>query len=672
MKKFLVVLCALIIILSLVCLFGCNPASDPSDKDVTDGDSAYKVTSPDGQITLSVSQSDNGAVTYKVVKGSQVIVETSKLGLNLEEENLGEGLTFVSKSRSDVSYDYDNKSGKHSHVSGSGKEMTLTFQKGYFTLKLIARAYNDGYAFRYDLTSSDESVSIIKVNDELTEFALPAQSYAYVQPYRTSRDDGEYFSYEETFLAKKFNDLYGITVAMPMMYRVGKSDVYSLITESELIGSGYYGSFLQESEENETLGILQTVPTPAAKWGANQYIDCPFTTPWRVGIVGDLATVQESELVEAVYGNVEYWKPDDYDTLSEEEKAIYDYDWVDAGTTSWNWLYYQYTANSNISQKDWELQKTCVDKTAEMGWSYILLDGGWDSLNYTKLTDFCNYAKERNVKVLVWLDAFSSFDGADKRTLVRRLTRYAECGIAGIKIDFFDGQTMYGNNDFQGEDTETIKWYETVYQECAKLKLVVNCHGSNKPTGERRVYPNVICREGVRAYEMYPNLGATEIVNSLFVRGVVGPADFAPSVIPFKDNLTTCALMATAVAYESGMSGMSDDLSVYTSADYKDFFTDFPSAWQDMKFLGGTPSEYYCVARQSEDGAWYVACINNGETPNDVVVDFSFLDGDYNARIYTDGSEYNETTVTQEAVSSSDSKTFTVGEGGGIVIKLTK
>ena len=28
-------------------------------------------------------------------------------------------------------------------------------------------------------------------------------------------------------------------------------------------------------------------------------------------------------------------------------------------------------------------------------------------------------------------------------------------------------------------------------------KMVVVCHGSNKPTGERRVYPNVLSREAV-------------------------------------------------------------------------------------------------------------------------------------------------------------------------------
>lgn len=183
------------------------------------------------------------------------------------------------------------------------------------------------------------------------------------------------------------------------------------------------------------------------------------------------------------------------------------------------------------SQSDWELQKEYVDTAAEMGWPYVLLDGGWDSTNYEKITEFCTYAEEKGVKVLVWLDALSSFDGGSERTLTRRLKRYAQCGVDGVKVDFFDGQTMQDLNEFQGEDTEMIKWYETVYQECAKLKLVVNCHGSNKPTGERRIYPNVICREGVRAYEMYGNLGTNEIINSLFIRGVIGPADFTARIV---------------------------------------------------------------------------------------------------------------------------------------------
>ena len=662
MRKICTVLATLLLCCLLGCLVGC------SNEDNVD---TYSVLSPDGELAVMVTHQKDGSLTYSVEKGDLTVVEKSSLGFDLADCELVTGFHFAEKSTQDISYDYENISGKHTQVSGEGKEMTLTFRKDIFVFKVIVRAYNDGYAFRYNLTTNDDTATTVHVLAERTEFALPENSYTYVQPYLSSKNDGNYFSYEEPFQERKYNDLSGLTISMPMLYRVGKSDVYSLITESELIGSGYYGSFLKESMDNENTGVLQTVTTPAGKWGANQYIEIPFTSPWRVGIVGDLATVEESELVEAVYGNVEPWKPDNYDKLTPEEQAIYNYDWVEPGATTWSWLLYQYTDNSNISQSDWELQKEYVDTAAEMGWPYVLLDGGWDSTNYEKITEFCTYAEEKGVKVLVWLDALSSFDGGSERTLTRRLKRYAQCGVDGVKVDFFDGQTMQDLNEFQGEDTEMIKWYETVYQECAKLKLVVNCHGSNKPTGERRIYPNVICREGVRAYEMYGNLGTNEIINSLFIRGVIGPADFAPSVYPFKDTVSAGALMASAVAYESGMSGLSDKLSVYTE-EFKEFFVNFPSVWQDMKFLGGKPGEYYCVARQALDGSWFVACINNAEIASEVTVDFSFLDGSYHALIYTDGADVSSVNTEKETVSSSTVKTFQVGTSGGFVIKLMK
>jgi hypothetical protein len=385
---------------TLGCLAGCDfieqlikPGEQPPIPDAKD---LHTVTSPNGEITVTVGHLNDGGLKYSVAKEKIAVVESSSLGFDLEECDLTEGLHYVDRSIEDISYEYENLSGKHDYVSGKGKEMTLTFAKGVFVLKVIVRVYNDGYAFRYNLTSKDDTVTTVTINAEQTEFALPKNSYAYVMPYVSSMDEGNYFSYEETFKDRKYNDLSGMTISMPMLYRVGKSEVYSLITESELIGSGYYGSFLRESAENETLGILQTVPTPAGKWAANQTVACPLTTPWRVGIVGDLETVTESELVEAVYGDVEYWKPDNYDELSAEEQEIYNYDWVEAGATSWSWLLYQYTDNSNASQRDWALQKTYVDTAAQMGWKYVLLDGGWDSNNTTELTHFHLAHLEKN------------------------------------------------------------------------------------------------------------------------------------------------------------------------------------------------------------------------------------------------------------------------------------
>ncbi len=672
MKKNIIRALALLFVCAmLVPVVGCTREEKPEPDQKT----TWNVTSPDGALGISVYLSDDGSLSYTVKNKDLVIVETSSLGLDTEEVSLMTGLQFAGKTDATVSYDYTNKSGKHREVSGSCNQTEFSFTKENFTLKLIARAYNDGYAFRYNVTSSDETRSTITVKSENTEFALPQNSLAYVQPYVSSSEEGNFFSYEESFQGMKSNDLSDKTISMPMLYRVGKSDVYSLITESGLIGSGYYGSFLRESEENASKGVLQTVPTPAGKWAANNLIACPFTSPWRVGIVGDMATVNESELVEAVYDNAEYWKPDNYAELSAEEQAIYTYDWVEAGTTTWSWLLYTlYQNDGQASQRDWDLQKHYVDAAAEMGWKYVILDGGWDSGNDKKLTELTGYAGQKGVKIIIWMDALGSFNSGDYRRLCARLDKYSECGVAGIKIDFFDGQTQDGNNDFQGEDIKMIDWYEKVYQECAKRKMVVNCHGSNKPTGERRIYPNVLNREAIKGYEMYPLLTATDIVNSLFVRGVVGPTDFTPITTSWKNTISAAALMATSVAYESGMPCMSDDLSEYASEMFGSFYAGLPSLWQGMKFLGGTPYTYYCVARQAENGDWYVACINNGETASSCSVDFSFLeDGrSYCAEVFTEGNDYRQVNKTTQIISSSDSTTFDIGPGGGFVIKITK
>jgi high-affinity K+ transport system ATPase subunit B len=67
-----------------------------------------------------------------------------------------------------------------------------------------------------------------------------------------------------------------------------------------------------------------------------------------------------------------------------------------------------------------------------------------------------------------------------------------------------------------------------------------------------------------------------------------------------------------------------------------------------------------------------VACVNNAEVPGEVAVDFSFLDGEFSALIYTDGADVNSVISATETVSPSTVKTFSVGAGGGFVIKLTK
>jgi alpha-glucosidase len=63
-------------------------------------------------------------------------------------------------------------------------------------------------------------------------------------------------------------------------------------------------------------------------------------------------------------------------------------------------------------------------------------------------------------------------------------------GAAGVKLDFFDHEAQ-----------EIIDFYHTLLRETAELGLLVNFHGSNKPTGESRTWPNELTREAVRGME---------------------------------------------------------------------------------------------------------------------------------------------------------------------------
>lgn len=642
-----------------------NPSSSSSSGSLVSGQ-IFEVESPDSALKAQVVLDDFGSLSYSVRKNEVPIVENSSLGFELEEENLSQMLTFEKIERRSVSLTYSNISGRYSEVEDAFNEIVLTLNGLEFALDLTMRAYDDGYAFRYDIYKSDGSEGTFTVLNENSFFALPESSTTWIQPYATNTSGLNCFSYEEAYTRRKSASLSGKYISMPMLYQAGKSDLYSLITESGLIGSGYYGSFLKEPSEYEETGILQTVHSPAGVANPDNVVAYPFTSPWRVGITGTLKEVTESELVEKVYDDAEYYKPDDYDTLSEEEKKIYDYDWVEPGVTAWNWLIYTGTKPQN----DYDLQREYVDLAQSMGWTYTILDGGWNSsLDVTAFKEFVQYAHERNVKVLVWCNALTDFANGSEALLIQKLRTWKSYGVDGIKIDFFDGQNAT-NPSHQGEDIETIKWYETIYQETAKLQMVVNCHGSNKPTGERRVYPHVINREGVRGNE-FKSVDSSITVNSMFTRAIVGPSDFTPVVSPLSKGMTVGHQMALAVLYESGAPSMADYASTYAKEEYNAFYKALPATYDDMVYIGGELDGYFIAARRKGND-WFIAGIN-AVLERDVEIDLSFLDeGSYTATVYTDGDDYKSIVKSSKTLTRADKENLSLVKNGGFVLHLQK
>ncbi len=668
MKKKLLtlILGAVFCVSSAIGLAACNSGGNPGSSE-PENLGSWTVKSPDGSIVSEMVTDAEGKTYYSVKKDGKTVVGKSALGFDIEEDDLSLA-TIQKESNKKIKGSYDNISGKTDHVEYNGNETTVTYKAWEFYLDITMRVYNDGYAFRYGVRRIDGTSGTMTVKSELTEFAIPTNCTMWAQEYVPITKDKTCFAYETAYQGRFVEDIDSSQyMAMPLLYDVPDSNYYSLVTESELIGSGFYGSFLKIEAGKENSGVFKTEHTPAGVAIDDNKVEYPFTSPWRVGITGDMATVNESELVEVLYDDVEYWKPDDYETLSDEEKSIYTYDWVEDGVCAWSWLIY----NGKREQTDFALHRTYLKLAKNMGWKYILLDGGWNA-NFSddQFRSFMSEANDAGIKVLVWCNALADFGNGNTAILKNKLKSWSDYGVAGIKIDFFDGQNAT-DPKHQGEDIDTIKWYETIYQETAKLKMVVNCHGSNKPTGERRQYPNVINREGIYGNE-FKSVSASVTVNELFIRNVIGPSDFTPVVKPLSNNLTAAHQMSLSVLFESGAPSMGDYEYNYNNVDQYDFYKSIPALREKTVFLSGEPDIYYCAAVKA-GGYWFVGAAN-ALVKGSVTVDFSFLDedGDYTAEVFTDSEDGRSVVKEEITVNKNTKKTYQMMARGGLVIRLKK
>ena len=530
--------------------------------------------------------------------------------------------------------------------------MIFTFEKYGINLDIAMRAYNDGYAYKYYINDNSGSYTQMTVGEENSEFVMPDNSKMFIQPANLERD---YFSYEETYLEVRPNRINGTLISMPVLYQT-KDDVYSLITEADLYGHGYIGSFLKGTKD----GSLVTVPSYGAS--SQNLCELPFETPWRLGVVGTLDTIISSTLVEDVYGEVEYWKPDNYDDLSDEEKEIYNYDWVTPGAAAWDWLYNQ------KNQGDYDMHKEYLELAKEMNWKWIILDGGWTPQDPDDILGFQELvadAHANGIKVMVW--GWAHIHMGEYDNMIKMLDLWKSRGIDGVKIDYFDGNEQPTAERVESQNT--LKITERLYQECAKRQMVVNCHGCNKPTGERRVYPHVINREAVRGNEMVNNI--SEFLTTIpFIRGTIGPTDYTPTLLPMNENVTVGHQLALHVLLETGSISMGDKINVYQESIAKDFLSKLPATFDDIKYLGGTPASYCVLARQKGDD-WWIG--GNTVSEREVEIDLSFLkDGNYEADIYFDGEDYLTLDNRKETINSSSKLTVKMNKNGGFAIRIIK
>ena len=201
--------------------------------------------------------------------------------------------------------------------------------------------------------------------------------------------------------------------------------------------------------------------------------------------------------------------------------------------------------------------------------------------------ELVRYAAGRGVRILLWTHWR---DLRDARRRARLLDRWAEWGVAGVKVDFL-----------QSDRRPRIAVYGAIARAAARRRLVVNFHGCTLPRGIQRTWPNVLTIEAVLGAEHAKGggaVGAAHDVNLVFTRNAVGSMDYTPALSA--GGSTPGHQLALAVAFESGLQHLADQPAAYESRPAADaLLRALPVAWDETRLLDGAPDSHATVARRA-------------------------------------------------------------------------
>ncbi len=621
------------------------------------------VQSPDGRIEAKIALSES--ISYSVFFNQTTIIHPSPIAMYfVDGEDLGINPKLKKTKEIEVlDTIFPVVAEKRAVIVDHYQELTLDFAGKY---KLVFRAYNDGLAYRWELNRKGEII----VKDELATFAL-------------SPGDSVYFPEEESFLThseRQYPLLAAIAITdtqmscLPVLVK-RKDAIRVAITEANLLD--YPGMYLrgQANSKAKLQSLFPPYPLQEKKVRdrtvvvekAAKYItktSARRSFPWRVMMISD----NDGGLIE-----------NDLVYRLASPCRLEDTQWIKPGKVAWDWWnalnIYGVDFESGLNT---ETYKYYIDFATKYEIPYIILDEGWSDTEDLMaihpdidLPELFSYAKSQNVGIILWV-VWSTLE----EQLDSTLAAFQDWGARGIKVDFM-----------QRDDQKMVNYYETIAREAAAHHLLVDFHGSYKPTGLRRAYPNVLTREGVHGLEnqKWANTVTPEHNLTLpFTRMLAGPMDYTPGAMinstarqfmPVWDRPmsqgTRCHQLAMYVVYESPLQMLADTPSnYYREPETMEFLQQVPVTWDETKVLDARISDYIVIARK-KGGQWYLGAMTDW-TPRSFTIDLSFLDtGTKQIHIWQDGVNANkqpqDMKVKTMTVSRNEKLSIDLAPGGGWV-----
>lgn len=569
------------------------------------------VKSPNGELNLSVDVKDK--IYYSVSYGNDLLLKDCHLNLQLENETLGNNPKLRSTKRGVIDESVKREIPlKNAVVKNHCNTLRMNFAGNY---AVEFRVFDNGVAYRFITDKKGENI----VMGEDFAINFPANYKAHL-----SQPNGFKTSYEYPYTHVNTEE-YKATDRMSYLPILLETDKPYKILISEADLHDYPCMFLKSTGQNGMQSLFPKVPLEFGEDGDRSlkilkeadYIAKTAgkrSFPWRFMVI----TKEDKQLLEneMVYN------------LS-TPCVLEDYSWIKPGQVSWEWWHdarlYGVDFRSGYNMDSY---KYYIDFASKFGIPYIIMDEGWAKSTrdpYTpnptiNLAELIQYGKERNVKIVLWLTWLAVENNFDL------FKTFADWGVAGVKIDFMDRSDQW-----------MVNYYERVAKEAAKHKLFVDFHGSFKPAGLERKYPNVLSYEGVLGMEQGGNCRPANSIYLPFMRNAVGPMDFTPgsmlSAQP-EDNRSTRAnamgsgtrtyQMALFVVFESGLQMLADNpVYYYRERPCTEFISSVPVTWDETKVLYAKVGEAVVVARRKGD-KWFIGGITNNEGRT-INLDLSFL-----------------------------------------------
>ena len=322
----------------------------------------------------------DGPLAYSLVVDGKAVVSHSAIELDLAKDiRLGAAARFKAVTHRTVDTAWTNNYGNNRNVRDHFSEVALRLKDHGIHFIVIARAYNEGAAFRLFLPRQ-RGLSAFTVTRDATEFAFPADARVWAGKNNAegpSRPEGGFVGSQEwQFLPSDFAAL-NPSFKYGLPFLVHASGVYVAVTESDLLD--WAGMWLQRKPGTaSTMTVALAPPLPAAPWPARIQADrtasgvsdapppegpvqagfvvakAPHNSPWRVFLVGrHPVDLLGTDLV------LKLATPN----------SLADTSWVRPGMASWG------TWWPGTGHNDLATIKTYIDLAAAMGWPYQLTEG---------------------------------------------------------------------------------------------------------------------------------------------------------------------------------------------------------------------------------------------------------------------------------------------------------